>query len=383
MIIDRVQKKLGEKVDIYKEVSELRPGNFLKEDLYANTKNPIMVKDTKLTLEHFEVLRAFGISRVLIESKAQNPSEQPPADQVTEVKLTPEVEKLVKQSSPPKSRSLESLYDDTVEAYQKEFAGYRSGKKLDVAAVRAIVLPVIQAFLENKDYVRRLNEFSTIQNYRSHHSISVGILAALISEQMGYPKGQVLQVGIAGVLADSGMAKIDQKIINKVAFLTSEELNEVKKHVIHSFQMVQDSSLVRQEMKVAILQHHERFDGSGYPRGLKGQEITEISQIISVADVYHAMASERPYRQKENSFKVIELMREEEFGKFDVKIIQVLHDLINKLSIGTKVKLTTDEIAEVIYLHRDFPLRPIVKVMGSGAHLDLSANRKITIEKIF
>ncbi|WP_153733023.1 HD-GYP domain-containing protein [Sporosarcina obsidiansis] len=348
-----------------------------------NTKNPIMVKDTKLTLEHFDVLRSFGISRVLIESKTQGQSEEESVDKVTEIKLTPEVEKLVNQSSPPKSRTLESLYDETVESYQKEFLSYRSGKKVDVATIRSIALPVIQAFLENKEYVRRLNEFSTIHNYLAHHSISVGILAALISEQMGYPKGQVLQIGIAGVLADSGMSKIDSKIIDKVAFLTSEEMNEVKKHVIHSFQMIQDSSLVRQEMKVAILQHHERFDGSGYPRGLKGQDISEISQILSVADVYHAMASERPYRQKESSFKVIELMREEEFGKFDMKVIEVLHNLINKLSIGTKVKLTTDEIAEVIYLHRDVPLRPIVKVLGSDAQIDLSANRKITIKKIF
>ncbi|AXI00684.1 HD-GYP domain-containing protein [Sporosarcina sp. PTS2304] len=369
-------------VDIYKEVSELRPGNFLKEDIYANTKNPIIAKDTKLTLEHFDVLRSFGIARVLIESKAQGHLEQP-EEKVTEVKLTPEVEKLMNQSAPAKSTTLESLYDDTVEAYRKEFASYKSGKKLDVAVVRTIALPVIQAFLENKEYVRRLNEFSTIQNYQAHHSISVGILAALISDQMGYPKGQVLQIGIAGVLADSGMAKINQNIIDKVAFLTSDEINEVKKHVIHSFQMVSESPLVRQEMKVAILQHHERFDGSGYPRGLKGQEITEISQILSVADVYHAMASERPYRQKESSFKVIELMREEEFGKFDMKIIQVLHDLINKLSIGTRVKLSTDEIAEIIYLHRDFPLRPIVKVLGSGQHIDLSANRKISIVKNF
>ena len=370
-------------LDIYKEVSELTPGSFLQEDLYANTKNPIMIKGTKLMLEHFGVLHSFGVTRVLVESKALSKIEQGPAEQITEVKLTPEVEKLMNESAPPKSRSLETLYDEAVEAYRKEFTSYRSGKKLDVAAVRTIVLPVIQAFLENKEYVRRLNEFSTMENYRAHHSISVGILAALISESMGYPKGQVLQIGIAGVLSDSGMAKIDEKIIAKVAFLTSEELNEVKKHVIHSFQMVNDSSLVRQEMKVAILQHHERFDGSGYPRGLKGQEITEISQILSVADVYHAMASERPYRQKESSFKVIELMREEEFGKFDMKVIEVLQQLINKLSIGTKVKLTTDEIAEVIYLHRDFPLRPIVKVLDSGAHIDLSSNRKIAIVKIF
>lgn len=362
------------KLDAYKEISELRPGNITKEDIYANTKHPIVAKDTKLTLEHIEVLQAFGILQVLIELKvaAQKTADEEDGEQ------TPAKGKATAQPAV----SLQAQYDQAVEAYRKEFNSYRSGKKVDISAVRASVLPVIQSFLENKDQVRLLNDFSSTTDYIAHHSVGVGILAAVMSEQLGYPQGHVLQIGIAGVLADCGMAKIDPKIINKVAFLSKSELNEVKKHVIYSYQMIQDSTLMRQEMKVAIFQHHERYDGSGYPRGSKAQEITEIAQIISVADVFHAMTSERPYRKKETPFKVMEQMKEEEFGKFDVRVVQVLHNLINKLSIGTKVKLTTGEKAEVMYLHRDTPLRPVVKVYGSDTTLDLSANRKIGIEMI-
>lgn len=372
-------------MDIYKEISEVRPGSLLKEDIFANTKNPIIAKDTKLQLEHFEVLRAFEITRVLIESKAQGKTEQTALDEGTAITLTPEVEQLLNDSKPAKSETLEMLYGEAVAAYRKELLNYRAGKRLDVAAVRAITLPVIQAFLEQKDYVRRLNDFSfsAMESYRSHHSIKVGILAALMSDRMGYPAGQVLQIGVAGVLADVGMAKIDPKIIDKVAFLSIEEMNEVKKHVIHSFQMVQDSSLIRQEMKIAILQHHERIDGSGYPRSLSGESITEISQIISVADVYQAMVSERPYRQKENPFKVIESMKEEEFGKFSPHVLNVLQNLVGKLSIGMKVKLTTNEIAEILYIHQNTPLRPLVKVLSTGNQIDLLGERQITIEKVY
>ena len=78
-----------------------------------------------------------------------------------------------------------------------------------------------------------------------------------------------MQLGLAGVLADCGMAKINTSITEKAAFLTKNEFNEVKKHTVYSYQMVQDTPLLRQEMKLAILQHHERLDGSGYPRGEK------------------------------------------------------------------------------------------------------------------
>ena len=157
-----------------------------------------------------------------------------------------------------------------------------------------------------------------------HHSIAVGILASAISGQMGFPKGQTLQLGLAGVLADCGMAKIDSSITEKAAFLTKGEFNEVKKHTIYSYQMVQDTPLLRNEMKLAIFQHHERLDGSGYPRGDKMGQISVFSQILAVSDVFHAMTSERIYRSKESPFKVIEMIKEEEFGKFDIKVVQAL-----------------------------------------------------------
>src|SRR6185312_2861530 len=205
------------------------------------------------------------------------------------------------------------------------------------------------------------NDFSDSNDYMYHHSIAVGILASSISGQMGFPKGQALQLGLAGVLADCGMAKIDPSITEKAAFLTKNEFNEVKKHTVYSYQMVQDTPLLRQEMKLAIFQHHERLDGSGYPRGDKMNQVSVFSQILAVSDVFHAMTSERIHRSKESPFKVIEMIKEEEFGKFDIKVVQALLDLVGNLSIGTKVRLTNGIEGEVIFVHRDARLRPMVK----------------------
>ena len=87
-------------------------------------------------------------------------------------------------------------------------------------------------------------------------------------------------------------------------------------------------------------------------------------KLFAVADVFHAMTSERIYRSKESPFKVIEMIKEEEFGKFDIKVVQALLDLVGNLSIGTKVQLTNGDVGEIIFIHRDARLRPMVKIIG-------------------
>ena len=91
--------------------------------------------------------------------------------------------------------------------------------------------------------------------------------------------------------------------------------------------MIQDSPLLKSELKLAIFQHHERLDGSGYPKGEKLDNISVYSQIIAVADVYHAMTSERIYRAKSSPFKVLEMIREEEFGKYNIEVVHALISL--------------------------------------------------------
>ena len=283
---------------------------------------------------------------------------------------------------PIKKLDMVVLYNEAVQKYKREFSSWQAGIRPDIAKVRGIIIPLVEMFMEQRKLLTILNDLSDSKDYMYHHSIAVGILSSAISKQMGFPRGQTLQLGLAGTLADCGMAKIDRSITEKTAFLTKNEFNEVKKHTIYSYQMVQDTPLLRQEMKLAIFQHHERLDGSGYPRGGKLEEVSVYSQILAVADVFHAMTSERIYRSKESPFKVIEMISEEEFGKFDIKVVQALHNLVGDLSIGTKVRLTNGEEGEVLFVHRDARLRPMVKMSDDGSILDLTTNRRISVDRV-
>lgn len=363
-------------MEIYKTISELRAGILLKEDVYGKTKYPIMRKDTELTLEHIEVLQAFGVKRVKVEERVTQ-KDIPESEKNSSMNAEDILDTL-----PVSMYQLRKEYNEAVRSYKKEFGYWRSGQRPDVPKVRGFIIPLLEKFIKQKQMLTMLNDFSNPEEYIYHHSVAVGILSAAISSQMGYEKGDALQLGLAGALADCGMAKISPAILEKTAFLTKEEYLEVKKHTLFSVKMIQDTPLLRQDMKLAILQHHERLDGSGYPRGERMETISVFSQILAVADVFHAMTSERVYRMKHSPYKVIEMIKEEEFGKFDIKVVDALHRLVGNLSIGTRVKLTDGEIGEIMFIHRDTPLRPTIKRESDGTMIDLATHRSIAIAKI-
>ena len=362
----------------YVNVSDLRPGIVISEDVFVNTSYPIIRKNSEITSELIEILDVFGVKKVKAEEHIVVKREILPNTNET-IPINPNE---ILANRPIKKDDLVVMYNEAVQKYKRKFSHWEAGIKPDIAKVRAVIIPLVETFLTQKRLLTILSDLSDSKDYTYHHSIAVGILASAISKQMGFPRGQTLQLGIAGTLADCGMAKIDRLITEKTAFLTIDEFNEVKKHTIYSYQMVKDTPLLRNEMKLAIFQHHERLDGSGYPRGGKLEEVSVFSQILAVADVFHAMTSERVYRSKESVFKVIEMIREEEFGKFDIKVVQALHKLVGDLSIGTKVRLTNGKEGEVLFVHRDASLRPMVKLSCDGSILDLTINRRIAIDKV-
>lgn len=365
----------------YKYLSELRPGTVIVEDIYANTVFPIVRKGTTLGIEHLEVLDLFNIKRVKVEERIVNRVQTALGEIEKTDTISSDIDELL-ENKISRSSDLHKIYIKAVNDYKREFTSWKSGVKLDIAKVRLLIMPLLETYMEHKKMLVMLNEYSNQKEYLSHHAVSVGILTSALATELDYPKGTILQLGLAGTLTDCGMAKVNPTLLEKAAFLTKEEFTEVKKHPIYSYQMMQDSPLLRQEMKLAVLQHHERMDGSGYPRGDQGDKISQLSQLIAVADVFHAMTCERVYRAKESPYKVAEMMKEEDFGKFDSKILDALYEVIGMPSIGDKILLTNGESGEVVSLNHNSPFRPNVKLKQKEELVDLSMNRSIAIEKI-
>lgn len=358
------------------KVSELRLGKVVAEDIFSNTQYPIVYKNTKINHEHLLVFNAFRISNVLVYKEIeQNDSQE-------QEEFSGETGTVIPDIQLPMFNSFEKYYLDAIQQMKKEFSNWQSGGKVDITRVRGMIIPLIEKVLEDRSYIFDLNSYSNQKDYLYHHCIATGLIASIITQKLGYERGIAIQMAIAGMLADSGMSKVATRIRDKKDSLTSQEFLEVQKHPYYSYLMVKDLTALKDAMKVAIYQHHERLDGSGYPKGERDGTISSFSQIIAVADVFHAMTSERLYRSKQSPFKVIEMIKEEEFGKFDIKVVQALVDIVVDLPIGTKVELSNLERGEVMFINKYAPTRPLVKLSSRGEIIDLSVIRHFHIARV-
>ncbi|MED3661602.1 HD-GYP domain-containing protein [Ureibacillus sp. FSL K6-8385] len=354
------------------KVNNIELGAVIAKDIYANTSYPIIKKNTPISYEHLHILKAFNIKEVPVLDESIRQSVPYKTIDLNEHDIFQE----------NKMNQFGRKYLESFEQFKKEFNSWEAGSKIDIRKLREMVIPLMEKVLENRFYIFDLLKYSRPDDYIYHHCIATGLIAAAISNKLGVDWGYSIQMGIAGTLADCGMSKIIKSIRNKKDLLTDAELQEIRKHPIYSYSMIKDLPALKPEMKIAIFQHHERLDGSGYPSGAKMGNVLKLSQIIAVADTFHAMASDRFYRPKKTPFEVIETIKETEFGKLDVQVVNAMIDLLTDLPIGTKVELTNLEKAEVLYINRFCPTRPIVRLLKNREIVDLSKQKSLTISDI-
>lgn len=135
-------------------------------------------------------------------------------------------------------------------------------------------------------------------SYTYTHSINVALLSRLIGKWMKYGKNMQDSLMFAGLLHDIGKMKIDKNVLNKPDKLTDQEFEKIKQHSVYSYELLQLNKDIPLDVKVGILMHHERMDGSGYPYGVCNENINDIAKVLAIADSYDAMISERPYQKK-------------------------------------------------------------------------------------
>lgn len=276
--------------------------------------------------------------------------------------------------------SFNSTYLEAVQTYKRLFKGWQAGAIVDVLEVRKFFIPLLKKALENPKDIFLLYHFSTKEEYFFHHAISVGLISGYLGEKLQLTAGEVFQLSLAGCLRDVGMAKITPYILEKKTSLTRDEFQELKNHSVYSCKMLQKSAVFKKDVLLAVIQHHERLDGSGYPLKEIGNRIHMYSRILAVADVYHAMTSERIYRSKHSPYKVLEIIVQDGFGKYDIRVLKALEKGVLNFQIDSQVKLSDSRVGTVIFENAQYPTRPIVQL--DMELIDLEKKRELFIEAI-
>ncbi|WP_325225265.1 HD-GYP domain-containing protein [Schnuerera sp.] len=216
--------------------------------------------------------------------------------------------------------------------------------------------------------------------YTYNHSINVAIYSAYIGKLIRLDKERINELCQAALLHDIGKSKVPKDILNKKGRLTEEEFKVVKKHTIDGYILSKGLSFLKEEVREAILNHHEREDGSGYPRGIKGREINLYGKILAIADVYDALTSERVYKKKSTPFDAIEEFHKMGIHKFSIPLLKIFFKNISQFYVNSKVRLSDGMVGIIQFVHPENITKPIIKVQDKN--INLSKNESLKIEEI-
>lgn len=271
-------------------------------------------------------------------------------------------------------------YDDNVETIKGILHDISIGKEVRSDRVNLTTDSIIFRINENRDIVNCINDMRDSEDYLYTHSINVSLLSMLIGKWLKYDYWRIKSLVTSAFLHDIGKIRIAPEILNKPGRLTSEEFEEVKKHSSHGFKIAEAMPDLNKDILKGILMHHEREDGSGYPFGLKEEQIHPFGKIIAVADIYDAMTSNKSYRSKICPFDVVESIEKDNFGILDHRVVSIFLHNIASYYIGDFVKLSNGEIGEIIYINPNNISRPIIKARNQ--FIDLSIEKDIKIDEL-
>jgi HD-GYP domain-containing protein (c-di-GMP phosphodiesterase class II) len=231
--------------------------------------------------------------------------------------------------------------------------------------------------IHNKDLVDKLYEYSMLvpsdYEWLLVHNVHVMFLSLLVGQEMGYDIKMRLKLGLAALLENVGMYKIPESVLDKRGSLDDEERALVREHPRKSYEILAQMGERYMWLAEVAVQVHERTDGSGYPYGLKGGEIYELSLIIGLIDAYVAMISDRPYRGKIVQTDAIKHILKEAKEQFPSKIRKVFMHQISLFPVNTYVMLNNKSIGRVLSTRKEQPLRPTIELLydSAGKKLDV------------
>jgi HD-GYP domain-containing protein (c-di-GMP phosphodiesterase class II) len=267
---------------------------------------------------------------------------------------------------------------------------YSKTLKVEVQDLKTNVDNIIDDLAGNNSLHIGMAELKNYDDYTYQHSVNVCALAIILGISNGYNRFQLQNLGMGALLHDIGKIKIPLEIINKPGSLSYDEFIEIKKHPWEGYMMAKDTAYLPKSSIICILQHHERIDGRGYPRGLSKGNIHDYASLIAVSDVFDALVSDRPYRTGYSNHDAVEIIERGKGSNLSEHFVDKLLSHISIYPPGTVVGLSNGDLGVVTHENPKDPKRPRLRLLFDpdtqvyrmNRLLDLSKYKNIFITKV-
>lgn len=321
------------------DIKDIKPGMILAKPVYDYNDGKVLLRqNVELREGYIERLKALQYTGLYIKD---------PGDSEDDL----EVLEPIRQETRIKATT----------ALKQSLLGYQQKKQAPVDQLQSMVAEMIDQIFGNNEVVFNMLDIRTHDNYTYAHSVNVCALALIVGCSLRLKREDLEILGIGALLHDVGKIFIEHGVLNKPGPLEEAEYELVKLHTVKGYELLKEKMCLSYLTAHIAYQHHERIDGSGYPRGLTNDRIHRFAKIVAVADVYDAMTARRVYRDAIPSHVVMKELREAADRKYDRLIVDSLEKVVAPYMVGSVLQLDNGEKVQVVNVTR---LECRVKVMA-------------------
>lgn len=351
----------------YIRTRSLREGMKIDQAIIDRRGRTLIARGAVLDEYLIDSLLKLGVTSVYIREGEEDPEEEkisPQAQQAIEelrvadqskVKLTESVKKRV-------SEGIQYLYSNTD---SQDFSD----------AANSITNDLMKAIEDNDAIAVDIGALKVSDEYTFKHSVDVATMAMIIAKKHGLQDKQIYEIGIAGLLHDLGKSKIPNEVLNKPGRLTDEEFSIMKQHSVFGYGILKEKDSISDNVLMGVLQHHEKLNGKGYPLGLTADKMHLYAKILSVADIYDALVTERSYKKAFSQRDAVEMIMSMT-QELDISVMKSFLESMILYPVDSIVQLSNGERAKVVENNSGYILRPKVVGIESGKVYDLAKDIK-------
>jgi HD-GYP domain-containing protein (c-di-GMP phosphodiesterase class II) len=381
-------------------VQSLRAGLAFSQPVYIEGNNLLVPAGIAIRKKDIERLNSWGIENVETEGdiipaapvSAAPPGNAGPASTIPEgIKKAPP-QKALSLTEVKENKGAYRSYIDLIERLDEVFFNVASGISVEIRSIDNITGRLLQAVREQRDNIIGFILGGEVSGHeQAKSSVNTAILASLISLELRFLNHKMMQVITGALLHDVGMLRLPKDILDKKGGLSDAELQRMQTHPLYGYKIICKELLYPEDVGIIALQHHERWDGEGYPRRLSGIEIDMGARIVSVADAFEAMVSEKPYRNSMMGYQAMKNLLSDNSRRFDPDVLKAFIQTMGIYPIGSIILLNNGAIARVVEVQGDAPLRPKICILidefgkvyeqAQGENIDLLEEKSLFIAR--
>jgi HD-GYP domain-containing protein (c-di-GMP phosphodiesterase class II) len=363
-------------------INILKPGMKFTKPVYVDEANLLVPEKVEIREKDLKRLERWNIDAVLTEGIV--------ITKEAALKNTADTMEAVMDEGGESSQK--QLYKTCVAQTDRFFGELKVNRSVEKSEIDRVVARVLRSTVESPEEMLAF----VLRDEKSEPSLGLSavnttILSVLVGATLKLDQLRLKTLATAALLHDVGMVKVPADIISKNTNLNTEEMKKMRTHPLYSYQIISKEMGYPEEIGMITLQHHERWDGKGYPRRLAEKKIAVEARIVSVADAFEAMVKEKPYRNSMIAYAAMRQLLNDNSRRFDSEVLKVFIKSIGIYPLGSFVLLNNGSIGRVIKVNENVPLRPAVRLLvdktgkkfenDEGAILDLVKESEVFIAR--